>query len=59
MDPNTLNLDPDPGYWLNLDPDPGPDLHPDPGLKNQYCTKKKKIIEKNKFLLKKFNFFKL
>ena len=27
-DPNTLNLDPDPGFWLNLDPDPGPD----PGL---------------------------
>ena len=59
MDPNTLNLDPDPGYWLNLDPDPGPDLHPDPGLKNQFCTKKKKKKEKNKFLLKKFNFFKL
>ena len=24
MDPNTLNLDPDPGFWLNLDPDPDP-----------------------------------
>ena len=25
VDPNTLNLDPDPdpGYWPNLDPDPG------------------------------------
>ena len=23
MDPNTLNLDPDPGFWPNLDPDPG------------------------------------
>ena len=23
VDPNTLNLDPDPGFWLNLDPDPG------------------------------------
>ena len=25
VDPNTLNLDPDPGFWPNLDPDPGPD----------------------------------
>ena len=27
-DPNTLNLDPDPGFWPNSDPDPdpGPDL---------------------------------
>ena len=24
VDPNTLNLDPDPGFWLNLDPDPDP-----------------------------------
>ena len=23
VDPNTFNLDPDPGFWLNLDPDPG------------------------------------
>ena len=23
MDPNTLNLDPDLGFWPNLDPDPG------------------------------------
>ena len=23
MDPNTLNVDPDPGFWPNLDPDPG------------------------------------
>ena len=22
VDPNTLNLDPDPGFWSNLDPDP-------------------------------------
>ena len=22
VDPNTLNLDPDPGFWPNLDPDP-------------------------------------
>ena len=28
MDPNTLNLDPDPEYWPNLDPDPG--QNPDP-----------------------------
>ena len=32
VDPNTLNLDPDPdpGFWTNLDPDP------DPGLYNQF-----------------------
>ena len=24
VDPNTLNLDPDPGFWPNLDPDPDP-----------------------------------
>ena len=23
VDPNILNLDLDPGFWLNLDPDPG------------------------------------
>ena len=23
VDPNTLNLDPDPRFWPNLDPDPG------------------------------------
>ena len=34
VDPNTLNLDLDPGFWLNLDPDPGPD--PDPGLYYQF-----------------------
>ena len=33
MDPNTLNLDPDPGFWPNLNPDPGPD--PDPILKEK------------------------
>ena len=26
MDLNTLNLDPDPGFWPTLDPDPGPYL---------------------------------
>ena len=33
VDSNTLNLDPDPGFWPNLDPDPGfwPNLDPDPG----------------------------
>ena len=38
VDPNTLNLDPDPGFWPNLDPDPGfwPNLDPDPGLYYQY-----------------------
>ena len=25
MDPNALNLDPDPEFCSNLDPDPGPD----------------------------------
>ena len=44
MDPNTLNLDPDPGFWPNLDPDP------DPGP-DQFGKKKFKIIlEKNNFL---------
>ena len=34
VDPNTLNLDPDPGFCpnLDLDPDPGPD----PGLYYQF-----------------------
>ena len=27
VDPNTLNLDPDPGFWPNLDPDPDPELY--------------------------------
>ena len=26
VDPNTLNLDPDPGFWLYLDPVPDPGL---------------------------------
>ena len=25
VDPNTLNLDPDPGFWPNLDKNPDPD----------------------------------
>ena len=40
MDPNTLNLGPDPGFWPNLDPEPGflPNLDPDKNnfLKNKY-----------------------
>ena len=27
VDPNTLKLDPDPGFWLNLDSDPDPGLY--------------------------------
>ena len=48
-DPNTLKLDPDPGFWPNLDP------VLDPGLYNQLWKKKFKIIlEKNNFLLNKY-----
>ena len=36
VDPNTLNLDPDPGFWLNLDPDPDSDPGPDPWLYYQF-----------------------
>ena len=32
VDPNTLNLDPDPGFWPYLNPDPCPD----PGLYYQF-----------------------
>ena len=32
VDPNTLNLDPDPGFWPNLDPVPDPGTDSDPGL---------------------------
>ena len=45
VDPNTLNLDPDPGFWSNFDPDPG--------LYYQLLRKKFKIIlEKIFFSLK-------
>ena len=27
VDPNTLNLDPDPGFWTNLDSDPDPGFY--------------------------------
>ena len=36
VDPNTLDLDPDPGFWPNFDPDPCPD----PGLHYQFGKKK-------------------
>ena len=38
VDPNTLNLDPDPdtGFWPNLDPDLDPGTDPDPGLCYQF-----------------------
>ena len=36
MDPNTLNLDPDPEFWPNVDPDPG--------LGYQFWKKNLKII---------------
>ena len=36
VDPNALNLDPDPGFWLNLDPDPDSDPGPDPWLYYQF-----------------------
>ena len=48
--PNTLNLDPDPEFWLNLDQDPGPDPDPDPGLCYKFWKRKLKIIlEKSNF----------
>ena len=50
VDPNTLNLDPDPGLWPNLDLDPGPD--PDPGLYFKFLKKNLKIILEKKFPLK-------
>ena len=45
VDPNTLILDPDPGFWLNLDPDPGLD----PGLYHQFWKKNKIILDKTIF----------
>ena len=58
MDPNTLNLDPDPGCMPNLDPDPGP--VPDPGLYNQFWKINFKIsLEKNNFLCNNLIFFEL
>ena len=46
MDPNTLNLDLDLGFWPNLDPDPDPGLQVISALKEKF----KIILEKNDFL---------
>ena len=46
VDPNTLNLDPDPGFWPNLDPDPG--------LQYRYASILK---EKIKFFFREKQFF--
>ena len=49
-DPNTMNLDPDPGFW--------PNLNPDPELYNQFWKKKFQIsLEKNNLLWNKYIFF--
>ena len=57
VDPNTLNLDPDPELWPNLDPNP--DKGPDPGLCYKFLKKNLKInLEKNMFLTN-LSFFKL
>ena len=60
VDPNTLNLDPDPVVLPNLDPDPIvlPNLDPDPGLPvpvcyNFFITKEEKFPFKNSFNCKK------
>ena len=42
VDPDTLNLDPDTGFWPDLYPDPGQDTNP--GLCCQFEEKKGKII---------------
>ena len=47
--PNSLILDPDPGFWPNLDPDSGPN----PGFYYKFQKKKLNIsLEKKKFLKK-------
>ena len=43
MDPNTLNLDPDPEFWPNLDPDQDPELC-------YQLNERKNILDKNNFL---------
>ena len=52
VDPNTLNLDPDPGFSSNLYPDPGPVFRIRfQGYAINYKSKKFKImLEKNYFL---------
>ena len=37
MDPNTLNLDPDPEYWPNLDPVPDPEKELVLKLDHYFC----------------------
>ena len=54
VDPNTLNLDPDPELWPNLDPDPElwPNLDPDPiiqGFVTNFERKQLKIILEKTF----------
>ena len=44
MDQNTLNLYPDPEFWLNLDTNPITDPDPD-----QLRKKVIKVLEENKF----------
>ena len=58
MDPNTLNLDPDPEFWPNLDPDLELwlNLDPDPGLCYQFWKIQLKIIS-HKTLFPKTNLF--
>ena len=49
VDPDTLNLDPDPGFWPNMDPDPGQDTNP--GLCCHFEEKKENnFLYKSKFL---------
>ena len=50
VDPNTLNLDPDPIVLPNLDPDPG---LPVPVCYNFFITKEEKFPFKNSFNCKK------
>ena len=50
MDPNTLNLDPDPGFWPNLDPDP--DSGPDPDRENNF---REKQFSLQKYIFKEQN----
>ena len=37
VDPNSLNLDPDPEIWPNLDPEP------DPGLNDKFLAENKNV----------------
>ena len=53
MDPNTLNLDSDPGFWPDLDSDPVPD--PDPGF--MYKLKIINILKRKTIFFTKVHFF--